>query len=92
MAKRPELKVTTPGDEPVATSDDTSQPNDAAVSEVAASGDSVAAPARVVATPTPARAAIPDQSQVDPDKIPYGKTVFTRQGHVCSTAPDPKRK
>lgn len=89
MAARPKLNIQTPGEEADATAEDTAQPTAAASPEAAASESTEAAPA---AKPAPARAAIPDQADVDPDTIPYGKTVLTRQGHVCSTAPDPKRK
>lgn len=34
---------------------------------------------------------VPDQSEIDPAKIPYGQSVMSRQGLVCSTAPDPRR-
>ena len=44
------------------------------------------------AAPKPPAAGLPDQADVDHDAIPYGKSVLSRQGHVCSTAPDPKRK
>ncbi len=80
MAKRP-LTVATPGEEPA-----TEGEAEGRASTEAAAGTE-AAP--VKAAP---KAALPDQDDVDPSTIPYGKQVFTKQGWVCSTAPDPKRK
>lgn len=39
----------------------------------------------------PAPDYVPDQSEVDPKKIPFGQTLMTKQGLVCSEAEDPRR-
>lgn len=86
MAKRAKLKVVTPGEEPTAAVEGV-EPDPTSLDAA-----EIAPKAKPVAAATAARAAIPDQDDVDPSTIPYGKTVLTKQGHVCSTAPDPKRK
>lgn len=90
MAKR-ELKVVTPGEEPAAEAGE-GIAEETAVDPNSLDAAELAPKPAPVAAATAARAAIPDQADVDPSTIPYGKTVFTKQGHVCSTAPDPKRK
>lgn len=50
----------------------------------------VASPAPASPKPKAAPAPeLPDAADVDPATIPYGRTVLTKQGHVCSTAEDP---
>lgn len=41
------------------------------------------------AAPAPA-ANVRVYEDVDPAQIPFGQSVLTDRGHVCSTAPDPR--
>lgn len=34
---------------------------------------------------------VPDQSEINPASIPHGQSVMSKQGHVISTAEDPRR-
>ena len=85
MAKR-EVKIETPGE---IVADDASAA--AQAPEVATPATETSPPS--VAAPAPARAAgeLPDADDIDPASIPFGKSVLTKQGHVCSTAEDPAK-
>lgn len=105
MASR-KLNVVTPGEEPA--TETAADQTDAAAAEGLAASPSEEGVASATAAPTASfadlrkrvrSAAKPkdetsdiDESEVDPAKIPYGQTLLTKQGRVCSTAPDPKAR
>lgn len=88
MAGKREVKVETPG-EAVADASTDAVAADPAPSVATDAPEVSAAPAAPAA---PARTGgLPDADDIDPATIPYGKSVLTKQGHVCSTAEDPAR-
>lgn len=79
-----------PGEESAADAAETGAQG-AAGDEAEAEGEA-AAPAAVkgkAAAEAAAPKGLPDADDVDPAKIPYGKTVLTNQGYVCSTQDPP---
>lgn len=45
----------------------------------------------VMTNSRPADDNLPDARTINTDEIPYGRSVLTKQGYVCSTREDPRR-